>query len=269
MTRKIAIAILFIFYFCLWILVGFVISPLYGIWYGLAFALILFAIIAFYGEKIILYVAQARYINDDDVLVFRVRNLAYLNEIPEVKVYWSNTFSFNVYCCHSFKGTPSLIIGKALYHYLSKNELNGLIYSSLQQIKNKEALNRTLFNLLMMNLLIPLKLVSLISKRIQQKHFFQIFLLPTYYLKNALYDNAKKLMETDREVVRLSGLKYEYASAIFKVSNLEARGGDELSNFVMSHMSVVENKNTFVLKDLIFNSVTVKERLRDLDVAYL
>lgn len=247
---------------------GFVVSPLNGIWFGLTFALVLFLIFAFYGEKIILYVAQARYINDDDVLVFRVRNLAYLNEIPEVKVYWSNTFSFNVYCCQSFKGTPSIIIGKALYHFLSKNELNALIYSSLQQIKNREAINRTLFNLLMMNLLIPLKFISLFSKKIQQQHFFQIFLLPTYYLKNSLYDNVDRLMETDREVVRLSGLKYEFASAIFKVANLEARSGDELSSFVMAHMSSVENKNTYVLKDLILKSVTIKERLKDLDVIY-
>ncbi len=268
MTRKVAIAILFILYFCLWMMVGFVISPLYGIWYGLAFAFFLLLLFIFYGEKIILYVAQARYINDDDILVFRVRNLAYLNEIPEVKVYWSNTFSFNVYSCHSFKGTPTIIIGKALYHFLTKNELNSLIYSALLQIKKREALSRTLFNLLMMNLLIPLKLMSLISKKIQQQNFFQIFLLPTYYLKNSLYDNSAKLMATDREVVRLSGLKYDFASAIFKVSNLEARSGDELATFVMAHMSTVENKNTFVLKDLIFNSATIKERLKDLDIIY-
>lgn len=268
MTRKIAIAILFIVYFCIWILLGFVISPFYGVFMGALMALMLLVLFFVYGEKIILSIAKARYINDDDVLVSRIRNMAYLNEIPEVKVYWSHVFHSNVYSCHSLGGTPSIIVGRRLVEGLNKNELNALIYASLQQIKSKESLYRTLFNLLMMNILAPLKLVTLLSKRIQQKQFFQIFLLPTYYLKNALYDDVQHMMKVDREVVKLSGLKYEYASALFKVSETESIGGDELSNFVMSHMSAVENKNKFVLKDLIFHSISVKERLKELDVIY-
>lgn len=268
MTRKIAIAILFIAYFCIWILLGFVLSPFYGVYFGAGFAVFLLLVFFTYGEKIILSIAKARYINDDEILVSRIRNMAYLNEIPEVKVYWSQVFDSNVYSCHSLKGTPSIIVGRRLVDGLSKNELNALIYASLQQIKSKESLYRTLFNLLMMNILAPLKLVTLLSKKIQQKQFFQIFLLPTYFLKNALYDDVGHMMKVDREVVKLSGLKYEYASALFKISETESVGGDELSNFVMSHMSAVENKNKFVLKDLIFQSISVKERLKELDVIY-
>ena len=87
-------------------------------------------------------------------------------------------------------------------------------------------------------------------------------------MKNALYDDVGHMMKVDREVVKLSGLKYEYASALFKISETESVGGDELSNFVMSHMSAVENKNKYVLKDLIFQSISVKERLKELDVIY-
>ncbi len=265
-SRKIAIAILFIIYFVIWMFIGFVFSPLYGVLIGFLISATLLLVFLFYGEKIILAIAKARYINDDDILVYRIRNMAYLTEIPEVKAYWSSVFNYNVYYCHSLKGTPSVIIGKKLYKSMTKNELNSLIYATLLQIKNGEALSRTLFNLLMMNLLAPLKLISIFLKKIQQNHFFQIFLLPTYFLKNALYDNSANLKNVDAEVVVLSGLKYEYASALFKVANTETLGSDELSNFVMAHMNIVENKNTFVLKDLIFDSLTIRERLKELKI---
>ncbi len=269
MRRSLSVAILFILYFLEWIFIGLFFGPFSGLWFGIGIALFLLLVFFKYGEKIILSVAKARYINDDDILVFRIRNLAYLNSIPEVKVYWSDVYSNNIYCTQSYRGTPSIILGRNLYSTLSKNELNALIYSSLQMIVNREVVNRTVFNLLMMNLLAPIKLISILFKKISYKPLFQVLLLPTYYLKNALYDDVNNLLGTDKKVVQLSGLKYEYASALFKVSNMEFKGRDELSNFVMTYMGIVENKNTEVLKDLISTSITMKERLRELDVFYV
>jgi hypothetical protein len=78
------------------ILLGLFIDLKNGIWIGFLLATILLTTTLFIGEKVILILLKARYVNDDEDLINQVKNFCLHLEIAEVKVYRSGTYVRNV-----------------------------------------------------------------------------------------------------------------------------------------------------------------------------
>lgn len=227
-------------------------------------ATILLTITLFIGEKVILILLKARYVNDDEDLINQVKNFCLHLEIPEVKVYRSGTFVRNVYFTDSFFGKPSLIVGKMIINELTKNELNALIYASLLKIKLNQAKERTLTALLWFYLLFP---VFVLYKKINYPKvniIMKWLLVPYFYFKQRSYENIDSVLLFDKKVAYFDGLKREYTSALFKIYNFELINSDGVAEIVVSDLVLVKNQSNETLHMLLDYRIDIKERVKHL-----
>jgi hypothetical protein len=245
-------------------LVGLLFNLVSGFWYGLAFALLLLIFFSKWGEKIVLIFAKARYVTDDEALVNQVKNFcAHLN-MQEVKVYWSNVYINNLYFTNSYLGEPALVIGKNVYRNFSRNELNSLIHASLLRIKSGEAKHRTMTTLIFFTLYSPVYALAKILPE-KWKKGMQFFFYPAFVLKSMMYEKERELFEFDQEVGKMSGLKKEYISALFKLAHLDSVSELSIGALMLGELSHARNSSQDPLSDLLINNVDVKLRIKNLN----
>lgn len=245
-------------------LIGLLFNLLYGFWFGLAFALFLLFFFSKWGEKIILIFAKARYVTDDESLVNQVKNFCCHLSMPEVKVYWSNVYVNNLYCTNSYFGDPALIIGKNIYRNFSRNELNSLIHASLLRIKSGEAENRTMTTLIFFTLYSPVYLVQKILPA-KWSRGMVFFLYPAFVLKSRMYEKERELFAFDLEVGKMSGLKKDYISALFKLAHLDSVSELSMGALMLGELSHAKNASQDPLSDLMISNVDVKLRIKNLN----
>jgi hypothetical protein len=258
--------LLFIFfiYFVSFGLIGLLFNLYWGFFVGLYTALIIFVFMSLWGEKIILIFAKARYVTDDENLINQVKNFCCHCEIPEVKVYWSNVFVNNLYYTNSYFGKPALIIGRNVYKTFSRNELNSLIFASLLKLKTNEAKHRTIASLIFFILYSPVYILrSFFSNQTMIKNI-NIFLYPAYFLKAKLYESQKAVLEFDKQVSKLEGLKKDYISALFKVNHLPVCNETSIGSLLISELNHVKNQTDDVLTYLLIENVSLEERVKAL-----
>lgn len=243
-------------------LVGLLFDLHFGFIIGFIFSLILLSIISLYGEKIILLLARARYISDDEKLINQLKNFCTHLNVSEVKIYWSNTYYNNEYFVNSYFGVPSIIIGKEAYQQLSKNEMNSLIYATLLRIKSNESKHRTTINLLM---IITFSWVFLLEKILPMKikSIMTIFLFPAFYLKSRFYKARNDILFFDSEIFKLDILKRDYISALFKVNNLPECRTISLGSLALSGLTHTYNKiDDSIFYLLVENEISIEERIK-------
>jgi hypothetical protein len=256
--------LIFFIFFLAFGLIGLLFNLHWGFFFGLAFAIMIFIIISFWGEKLILVFAKARYVTDDEILINQVKNFCCHCEIPEVKIYWSNVFVNNLYYTNSYFGKPALIIGKNIYKTFSRNELNSLIYASLLKLKSNEAKHRTVASLIFLILYSPVYLLRSASGNQSAKDVLNIFLYPAYYLKSKLYEKEEMILSFDQEVGQLDGLRKDYISALFKVNHLPVCSESSVGGLLMNELNHVKNQTDDVLKYLLIDHVSVEARVKAL-----
>lgn len=252
------IIILFLLTFAL---VGILFNLLNGFWIGLSIALFILLFFVKWGEKIVLVFAKARYITDDERLINQVKNFCCHLSMPEVKVYWSNVHVNNLYFTDSHLGDPALIIGKNIYKNYSRNELNSLIYASLLRIKSGEAKNRTMTTLIFFILYSPVYFIQRILPA-RLKNGVRFFYYPAFVLKSRMYENEKELAAFDNLVGKMSGLKKDYVSALFKTSRLDAINELSIGSLILGDLSHTKNLTFDPLSDLMISNIDVKERIK-------
>lgn len=245
-------------------LVGLLFNLHFGFFVGIAVAAATFILISFIGEKFILIFAKARYVTDDEILINQVKNFCCHSEIPEVKVYWSNVFVNNLYFTNSYFGKPALIIGKNIYKNFTRNELNSLIYASLLKLKSNESKHRTIAGLIFLILYSPVYLLRLMISHKPTVSILNIFLYPAYYLKAKLYEKKESVLKFDQEVGKLDGLRKDYISALFKVSQLPMCSESSIGGLVMNELNHVKNETEDVLNFLLINHVSIEARVKAL-----
>lgn len=258
---------LFLIFFIFFIsigLIGLLFNLQFGFIAGQLIAILIFVILAFWGEKIILVFAKARYVTDDEFLINQVKNFCCHSEIPEVKVYWSNVFVNNLYYTNSYFGKPALIIGRNVYKTFSRNELNSLIYASLLKLKTNEAKNRTMASLIFLILYSPVYLLRALIAHKPTVAILNIFLYPAFFLKSKLYEMHDSVLRFDQKVGALDGLRKDYMSALFKVSHLPMVFENSIGGLVVNELNHINNQTEDVLSYLLINQVSVEARVKAL-----
>jgi len=258
--------LLFIFFifFLSFGLVGLLFNLHYGFFAGLIVAIALLLIISFWGEKLVLVFAKARYVTDDEILINQVKNFCIHCEIPEVKVYWSNIFVNNLYYTDSYFGKPSLIIGKNIYRNFTRNELNSLIYASLLKLRTREAQHRTVASLIFSILYSPIYLIRSFFSNKNILRVLNVFLYPAYYLKAKIYDSEADVLVFDQKVSQLVNLKKDYIAALFKVNQLPTCSEFSIGSLVINELNHVKNHTDDVLSFLLIDNVSVDKRVKAL-----
>ncbi len=252
------IIVLFLLTFAL---IGILFNLIYGFWFGLMLAMMLLLFFTKWGEKLVLIFAKARYVTDDENLINQIKNFCSHLSMPEVKVYWSNVHVNNLYFTDAHLGEPALIIGKNLYRTFSRNELNSLIYASLLRLKTGEAKNRTMTTLIFFILYSPIYILQKILPA-SLKNGVKFFYYPAFVLKSRMYENKKELVAFDNIVGKMSGLKKDYISALFKTSYLPAINELSIGSLVLGDLSHTKNLTFDPLSDLMISSVDIKERIK-------
>ncbi len=236
----------------------------WGLFWGMGLAGLIFLILSFWGEKLILIFAKARYVTDDEILINQVKNFCCHIELTEVKVYWSSVFVNNIYYTNSYFGKPALIIGKNIYNTFTRNELNSLIYASLLRLKSNEAKHRTVASLIFLILYAPVYLVRMITDHKNTIDVLDVFIYPAYFLKSKLYENEDTVLLFDKKVGRLDGLRKDYISALFKISNLPVCGEGSIGSLLINELNHVKNQTNDVVNDLLINQVSIETRVKAL-----
>lgn len=236
----------------------------YGLSGGIILALLLIALFAKWGEKIILIFAKARYVTDDESLINQVKNFCCHLNISEVKIYWTNAFVNNVYYTDSYFGKPALIIGKNIYSQFSRNELNSLIYASLLKIKSKEAKNRTMVSLIFLVLYSPVYFVRAFFNSSRIRRNLEIFFYPAFSIKMLMYENEKEVLSFDQEVGKMQGLKKDYTAALFKIGHLPSFNERAIGSLALAELSHAKNSTEDVIGNLLFKTVDIKARMKAL-----
>lgn len=236
----------------------------YGLYLGVFLAFMTIAFLSKWGEKLVLIFAKARYVTDDESLINQAKNFCVHLNVPEVKIYWSNTFVNNVYYTDSYFGKPALIIGKHIYQQFTRNELNSLIYASLLKIKSGEAKNRTLVSLIFLILYSPVYIVRLFFNSDNTRNNLEIFLYPAFSIKTLMYENEKNVINFDSEVGKMTGLKRDYMAALFKISQLPSFNERSIGALVVAELAHAKNDTNDVLGSLIFKVVDIKTRMKSL-----
>ena len=236
----------------------------WGLLFGLSLALVIFLFISFWGEKIILVFAKARYVTDDAILINQVQNFCCHSEIPEVKIYWSNVFVNNFYYTNSYFGKPSLIIGKNIYNTFQRKELNSLIYASLLKLKSNEAKHRTVAGLIFLILYSPIYFLRSLTGNESAVNALNIFLYPAYFLKSKLYERKEMVYSFDQEVGKIDGLRKDYISALFKVNHLPACNESSIGALLMNELNHIKNQTSDVFSYLLVENVSVEDRVKAL-----
>lgn len=253
--------LLFFIFFLAFGLIGLLFDLRLGFFLGLGFALSTFIVFSWWGEKIILIFAKARYVTDDEILINQVKNFCCHCEIPEVKVYWSNVFVNNLYYTNSYFGKPALIIGKNIYTTFTRNELNSLIYASLLKLKSNEAKHRTVASLIFLILYSPVYLLRL---AIGAGPVVNLFIYPAHFLKAKLYEKEASIFKFDQDVAKFDGLKKDYIAALFKVNHLQVCSESSIGGLLMNELNHVNNQTDDVLNYLFVNHVSVESRVQAL-----
>lgn len=235
-----------------------------GLWHGLLVGVVVLLLLSKWGEKVILILAKARYVTDDEILINQVKNFCCHLNIPEVKIYWSNVFINNVYFTNSYFGKPALIIGKNVYQHFSRNELNSLIHASLLRIKSKEAENRTMVTLMFFILYSPVHFFKSLFKSLKIRKAIDVFFYPLHAVKALMYEDESLIMNFDKEVAQMHGLKKDYISALFKVAHLPAFGERNSGALVLSELSHVRNMSGDVFNNILVKSFDIKKRIKAL-----
>lgn len=245
-------------------LIGLLFNLHFGFFVGLACAILTFLFLSFWGEKLILVFAKARYVTDDEILINQVKNFCCHIEIPEVKVYWSNVFVNNLYYANSYFGKPALIIGKNIYKDFSRNELNSLIYASLLKLKSNEAKHRTIASLIFLIIYSPVYLLRSFISHAPSIKVLNVFLYPAYYLNSKLYEKYDSVLSFDQKVAKFEGLRKDYISALFKVNHLPVCSVESIGSLVMSELNHVKNQTEDALTYLLIDHVSVEARVKAL-----
>lgn len=256
--------LIFFIFFLSFGLIGLLFNLHWGLFFGLILALLIFIVLSFWGEKLILIFAKARYVTDDELLVNQVKNFCCHCEIPEVKVYWSSVFVNNLYYTNSYFGKPALIIGKHIYNTFSRNELNSLIYASLLKLKTNEPKHRTVASLIFLILYSPVYLLRSATGNGAMIYVLNVFLYPAYFLKSKLYEKEKAVLKFDQEVSYFDGLRKDYISALFKVNHLPVCNEGSVGGLLMNELNHVYNQTDDVLNDLLIDHVSVEARVKAL-----
>lgn len=260
--RKLSVGLVYLFFILFSSLVGLLFDLHFGFAIGIIFSLIVITTIAIYGEKIVLLLAKARYITDDEKLINQLKNFCTHLSVPEVKIYWSNTYYNNVYFVNSYFGVPSIIIGREAYRQLSKNEMNSLIYATLLRIKSNESKHRTTINLLMLMIFSWVFFIgSLLPNKL--KPAMSVFLFPAFYLKSKFYKARNDIDFFDSEIFKLDLLKRDYISALFKVNNLTECRSTSLGSLALSGLTHTYNKiDDSIFYLLMENEISIEERIK-------
>lgn len=243
---------------------GLLINLSYGLWVGTVIALVLIASFVKWGEKLVLVLARARYVTDDESLINQVKNFSCHLNISEVKIYWSNNFVNNVYYTDAYLGKPALVIGKNIYRQFTRNELNSIIYASLLKIKSGEAKNRTMVSLVFLILYSPVYLMRSLFNTSKMRRNLEIFFYPAFALKNLMYENEKTVIAFDQEVGKMKGLKKDYMAAIFKIGHLPSFSEKTSGALVLAELSLAKNVTEDVVSNLLYKTVDVKVRIKAL-----
>ena len=245
-------------------MVGLLFNLRFGFFIGFGIAILIFIFLSFFAEKIVLIFAKARYVSDDEVLINQVKNFCCHCEIPEVKIYWSNVFTNNLYYTNSYFGKPALIIGKNVYKYLTRNELNSLIYASMLKLKSSEAKNRTTASLIFLILYSPVYLLRSLINHKPTVDVLNTFIYPAFYFKSKLYEMHESVLHFDQQVGSFDGLRKDYISALFKVCHFPICQKDSVGSFIFNDLNHINNQSDDALSYLLINQVSVETRVKAL-----
>jgi hypothetical protein len=244
-------------------LIGILFDLQTGFFVGAGFGIFILLIFFKFGDKLVLMFSSARYINDDEFLVERIKNFCTHVELEDVKVYWSNVFYNNIYYVNSYWGEPSIIIGREVYNNLLKNELNSLIYATLLRVKSNESKHRTIVNLIAT---LAFGWVFFIGSKIKNKSLrdsFIIFLCPAFYFKSLFYRKRDDTKYFDLEIFKMEKLKRDYVSALYKVNKLNICRPNSLGTFVLSGLSHTFNNTEDALTYLLIqNENHIENRIK-------
>jgi len=196
--------------------------PFQGELIGAGIGALMLVITVLLSDKIGIFFTHPRGLGEKEKMMDFVKNLSFRLRLDKVGVYSTSRFPNNIYLLDNIFSRPKIIMGEELGKILSPEEIQALVYYALCRVKSKEAIFRTTSNFILTVMFLP---ILIFEKQSKGKGFFStlrfFFLSPLYLARAILFRREKNLREEDEKFLQESGLRVPFASAIFKIGQLE------------------------------------------------
>ncbi|RLA65078.1 MAG: hypothetical protein DRQ88_02525 [Epsilonproteobacteria bacterium] len=240
-------ALVFISLILLWFVpfavLGMFVWPLQGEVIGLGMGLICLFLVVLLSDKLMIFFTNPRRLGEKEKMMDYVKNLSFRLGLEDVGIYSSSRFSGNIYVLDNIFSRPKIIIGEGLLQMLSHGELQVLVYYALFRVKSGEAIFRSLANFLLIIIFLP---ILFFGKENSSKGLFStlrfFFLSPFYLAKVFLFRREKNLREEDHKFLQESGLRAPFASAIFKIGQVESFNRDNLLSCFFQNLALADHQ---------------------------
>lgn len=248
--RIFAFILLIIFWFAPWVILGMFFWPLHGELYGLAVGAFLLLLAVLLSDNLMIFFTNPRRIGEKEKMMDFVKNLSFRMGIDKVGIYSTSRLPNNIYVMDNVFSRPRIIIGEGLINLLSYDELNSLIYYALFRVKSREAIFRTLVNFLLTVMFLP---VLIFEKDDGRKSFLatlRFFLLsPLFFTKVFFFKRERNLQEEDQKFLQESGLRVPFASAIFKIGQLDTCERRDMASNFFENLVLADNQGEDLFQD--------------------
>jgi len=241
--RIFAFILLISFWFAPYLILGMFIWPFQGELLGLAVGAVCLLLAIISSDKLMIFFTNPRRLGEKEQMMDFVKNLSFRLGLDKVGIYSTSRFPNNIYVLDNVFSRPKIIIGEGLIKMLSYEELQALVYYAMRRIKSREAIFRTLSNFLLTLMFLP---VLLFEKDRGDGGFFatlRFFLLsPLFLTKIFLFKREKNLCEEDQRFLKGSDLRIPFASAIFKIGQLQPCSEGYISFNFFENLALADNQ---------------------------
>jgi hypothetical protein len=185
-------------------------------------------------------------------VIDKVNNLTVFTGVSNVKIYFSDSNSFEVIAIDSFrKNSTSLILGEALISNLSSSELHSVILEALIKIKSKETRFLVLFIVITSIMKTPLSFLDAFGKLkmlgklfLRIRSFALLFIYPLLLIEKQIITFIKTgNLGQGKENCYCHYDRAELSVAISKLVQDEELDSTTIVGFARAHL------NMFIAKD--------------------
>lgn len=208
MLRKLLLLLLVIIELLLAGLVGFLVIPSWGEYWGIGLFIVFLFINMMFGDRLLVALAEGKRPVVGDPIIDTIRNVSNLKGLGSVDLYYSTKFSAQMLVIQKKEREAFVVVGQKLKDKLSVEEMRAMLKLSLDKIASGQAKDVTLFTLVS-----SLHLPLIIFSKIKRNKFIGYLGLITSYLGTPLNYFMFKLL-------KLINSQHTYTDEVFLNSAL-------------------------------------------------
>ena len=256
--KKIVLLALIFVFLVLCYFAGLLLASRIGAFILLTVGIIISLLLLLWGNRFLLSAMKVSPFDHAHKLNDVIKNLRCRLELNNVDIFSSRAFPNNIYFLESYAGNSSVVLGDNLLTNLNPQEIEALLFATMLKIKNSDTRCETLISTLLAIFDLPIAIKFLRKWKYLYEIIFMYF-LPIDLLRVYLFRNKQDVLHFDQQVISLTNMPIEYASAIYRTGQRTTPSNSTLGRIV-ENLSVVLPDNDTLLLNVVNLGLSTRER---------